>query len=149
MEKFITSHIAKAISMSRDEYHQKYQHKHNQGYYLEYEMSNGITQNHAWYPTELFEILYKSVNQPMDFGQALKMLEAGHKVKRNGWHAPGMFLYLVPESVYKSFTNIAQKEFGESVKYGAYIAIKTAQGNVVPWQSSHTDMFSKDWVMVL
>ena len=34
------------------------------------------------------------------------------------------------------------------VEYGAYIAMKTAQGNVVPWLASQTDMLSEDWNVV-
>ena len=32
--------------------------------------------------------------------------------------------------------------------YRAYIAMKTAQGNVVPWLASQTDMLAEDWVVV-
>ena len=31
---------------------------------------------------------------------------------------------------------------------GAYIAMKTAQGNVVPWLASQTDMLADDWGIV-
>ena len=34
------------------------------------------------------------------------------------------------------------------VEYGAYIAMKTAQGNVVPWLPSQTDMLAEDWILV-
>ena len=34
------------------------------------------------------------------------------------------------------------------VEYGAYIAMKTTQGNVVPWLASQTDMLAEDWMIV-
>ena len=34
------------------------------------------------------------------------------------------------------------------VEYGAYIAMKTAQGNVVPWLASQTDMLAEDWIII-
>ena len=48
-------------------------------------------------------------------------------------------------------TPIAKEEWGENgmVPYGAYVAIKTAQGNVVPWNASQNDMLSEDWVEIV
>lgn len=61
-----------------------------------------------------------------------------------------MFLYYVPAAEYPAMTEIAVKEWGEGsmVPYGAYIAMKTAQGNVVPWLASQTDVLAEDWIMV-
>ena len=81
----------------------------------------------------------------MDFSQALKMLKEGHTISREDWRDSKMFLYLVPESTYSSFTDVAKKEFGEKVQYGAYIAIKTHQHYVVPWQPTNTDILASDW----
>ena len=35
------------------------------------------------------------------------------------------------------------------VAYGGYIAMKTAQGNVVPWLASQTDVLAEDWCVYL
>jgi hypothetical protein len=59
-----------------------------------------------------------------------------------------MFIYYVPAASYPAQTEIAKKEFGETVPYGAYIAMKTAQGNVVPWLASQTDVLADDWQVV-
>lgn len=80
-----------------------------------------------------------------DFGQALKGLKNGHKLTRYGWNGKGMYLYFVPEASYPAVTEIAKAEFGDTVPYGAYIAMKTAQNNVVPWLASQTDILSEDW----
>lgn len=45
-------------------------------------------------------------------------------------------------------TEVAKKAFGgENVPYGAYVAMKTAQGNVVPWLASQTDILADDWII--
>lgn len=82
----------------------------------------------------------------MNFGQALELLKKGKKVARQGWNGKGMFLYYVPANSYPASTEIAKEEFGATVEYGAYIAMKTAQGNVVPWLASQTDVLANDWV---
>lgn len=86
----------------------------------------------------------------MNFGMAIYHLKTGEKVARIGWNGKGMFLYYVPEGNYPARTDVAKKEWGENglVPYGAYIAMKTAQGNVVPWLASQTDMLSNDWEVV-
>jgi hypothetical protein len=84
----------------------------------------------------------------MNFGQALEALKEGKKVSRSGWNGKGMYLYHVPANNYPAVTEIAKAEFGEMVPYGAYIAMKTAQGNVVPWLASQTDVLSEDWDVV-
>lgn len=86
-----------------------------------------------------------------DFGEAIKRLKNGKKVLRAGWNGKGMFLYYVPAASYPAMTPIAKEEWGENgmVPYGAYVAIKTAQGNVVPWNASQSDMLSEDWVEIV
>ncbi|MGN5026900.1 DUF2829 domain-containing protein [Bacillus cereus] len=84
-----------------------------------------------------------------DFGEAVKQLKAGKRVARKGWNGKGMFLYLVPAAAYAPSTEIAKEAFGgQDVPYGAYIAMKTAQDNVVPWLASQTDVLAEDWVVV-
>lgn len=81
----------------------------------------------------------------MDFSKALEALKAGKKITNTGWNGPNQFLYHVPANSYPALTDIAKKEFGETADYGAYIAIKTAQGIVNPWVPSTGDLFSENW----
>lgn len=83
-----------------------------------------------------------------DFGAAIKSLKGGQKVARTGWNGKDMFLYHVPANSYPAQTDAARESFGDMVPYGAYIAMKTAQGNVVPWLASQTDVLAEDWVVV-
>lgn len=83
------------------------------------------------------------------FGTAIDYLKQGKKVARKGWNGKGMFLYYVPAASYAPCTDIARETFGgNDVPYGAYIAMKTAQNNVVPWLASQTDMLAEDWTVV-
>lgn len=86
----------------------------------------------------------------MDFGSALNGLKTGHKLQRSGWNGRGMFIYLVPENRYAPTTNAGAELAGEDgkVPYGAYLAMKTAHGNVVPWLASQTDILADDWELV-
>lgn len=85
----------------------------------------------------------------MDFSDALLALKQGGAVARSGWNGKGMFLYLVPapEKGYPAQTGVAKMFFGENalVPYGAYLAMKTADGIVVPWLASQTDILAEDW----
>lgn len=83
------------------------------------------------------------------FGEALKRLKGGASVCRRGWNGKGMFLYYVPAASYSAQTEIAKRFFGEKVPYRAYIAMKTAQGDVVPWVASQSDVLDEDWVELI
>ena len=84
----------------------------------------------------------------MDFGYAVKMMKEGKRVARSGWNGKGMFLYYVPENKYPASRNEHGTMIGvfkdDMVPYGAYIAMKTAQNNVVPWLASQTDELTED-----
>ena len=88
----------------------------------------------------------------MNFGQALEQLKQGIKVARAGWNGKGMFLYYVPANKYPATRNEHGTMIGvfedDMIPYGAYIAMKTAQNNVVPWLASQTDVLAEDWETV-
>jgi len=88
----------------------------------------------------------------MNFGQAIEALKGGNKVARSGWNGKGMFLYYVPAAFYPAHRNTFNTMVGmfsdDMVPYCAYIAMKTAQNNVVPWLASQTDMLAEDWELV-
>lgn len=84
-----------------------------------------------------------------DFGSAIYLLKMGKKVMRAGWNGKDMFLYYVPAASYPMQRNNLETMGGifpdDMVPYGAYIAMKTAQDNVVPWLASQTDVLAEDW----
>ena len=86
----------------------------------------------------------------MNFGQALEALEQGKRVCRAGWNGKDMFLFLVPGSTFKvnrpPLLGIYPE--GTTINYHAHVDMKTAQGDVVPWLCSQSDMLAKDWLIV-
>lgn len=88
----------------------------------------------------------------ISFGDAIAALKEGLRVERAGWNGKGMFLYYVPENKYPASRNEHGTMVGvfedDMVPYGAYIAMKTAQNNVVPWLASQTDVLAEDWQIV-
>ena len=84
-----------------------------------------------------------------DFGTATHLMKLGNRVQRAGWNGKGMFLYYVPAASYPMQRNSLETMGGifpdDMVPYGAYIAMKTAQDNVVPWLASQTDVLAEDW----
>lgn len=103
----------------------------------------------SWSPSDVFEKAYRK-NGELTFGHALEALKAGEKVSRAGWNGAGMFVYLVPESAYPAQTGVAKAFFGEGalVPYRAYLALKTAQGDVATWAPSGSDVLANDWSVV-
>ena len=67
----------------------------------------------------------------MNFGQAIEALKAGDRVARTGWNGRGMWLAL-------------QRDMYSKMRL-PYIYMSTAQGDLVPWLASQTDMLAEDW----
>lgn len=101
----------------------------------------------SWSPKAVFERSYRPTTG-LSFGLAIEAMKMGRAVAREGWNGKEMFLYYVPANEYAVTTEIARSYFGDTVPYGAYIALKTMQGNVVPWLASQTDMLTDDWYIV-
>lgn len=86
----------------------------------------------------------------MDFGQALHALKNGQKVERAGWNGKGMFLFLVPGSTFtvNRAPLLGIYPEGTTVNYRSHIDMKTADGEVVPWVASQSDLLVDDWRIV-
>jgi uncharacterized protein DUF2829 len=84
----------------------------------------------------------------MDFGAALAVLKAGGRVTRAGWNGKGMFLYLVPGSVFTVNRPPLDGIYppGTEITYRPHIDMKTADGSCVPWLASQSDLLEADWV---
>lgn len=72
------------------------------------------------------------LNTTHTFGWAVAELKAGRKVTRTGWNGKGMYLELQRPDAHSKMTL-------------PYIFMKTAQGDLVPWLASQTDVLSEDW----
>lgn len=86
----------------------------------------------------------------MKFGNALDELLKGSKLTRQNWNGKNQFIYYVPQGSYKPCTKITEQLVNEQglVDYAPYIALKTVQGQVVPWTPSVSDVLAEDWMVV-
>ena len=86
----------------------------------------------------------------MDFSAALINVKLGRRVARSGWNGKGMFIFLVPGSHFKVNREPLLSILGEGtpVDYRSHIDMKTADGTIVPWVASQTDLLAEDWVEV-
>lgn len=86
----------------------------------------------------------------LSFSTALALLKDGKRLQRAGWNGKGMWLILVPGS--KSLTvdenrplALAGIPVGTTFNYLPHIDMWTAQGDLVPWLASQTDLLADDW----
>ena len=86
----------------------------------------------------------------LNFSEALIALKAGKRVARAGWNGKGMFLFLVAGSTFKVNRPplLGIYEEGTEINYHAHIDMKTADGQVVPWLASQTDVLADDWMVL-
>lgn len=126
------------------------------GYLVEYENTAGQEPNHpdhvgyiSWSPAEVFHEAYKSSGQ-LNFGEALHLLKEGYRIARKGWNGKGMFLFLVPGSQFKVNRPPLLGIFPPltEVNYRPHIDMRTADGEIVPWVASQSDLLVDDWVVV-
>ena len=89
----------------------------------------------------------------MDFGEAIRALKAGQRVSRPGWNGKGMWLILVPgsEITVESGRPLGQAApglVGMRATYQPHIDMWTADGTLVPWLASQTDVLAEDWEII-
>jgi hypothetical protein len=70
----------------------------------------------------------------MDFGEAIRSLKNGQRVTRPGWNGKGMWLALQAPDANSKMTL-------------PYIYMYTADGKLVPWLASQTDVLAEDWML--
>ena len=70
----------------------------------------------------------------LDFGDAMRRVLDGGKMARSGWNGKGMWIALNNVTM-----GISE---GDVLKL---VCMKTAQGTLVPWLASVTDMVATDW----
>lgn len=122
-----------------------------QGYLVEYlDGGKGNDTRHigyiTWTPKEPFEKAYQPLDA-LNFGHALEALKAGKKVARKGWNGKNMFIFLVPGSTFKvnRAPLLGIYPEGTEINYHGHIDMRTADGQIVPWLASQTDVQANDW----
>ena len=86
-------------------------------------------------------------NSAMDFSDALRRVKAGACVARAGWNGKNMFIFLVKGSTFQVNRPPLLGMFpeGTPINYHGHIDMRTADGTIVPWLASQTDLLAEDW----
>lgn len=86
----------------------------------------------------------------MNFSEALSAIKNGKKVSRSGWNGKAMFVFLVNGS--KFLVNrpplLGIYPEGTEITYQSHIDMRTADGSIVPWLASQSDLLADDWAVV-
>lgn len=87
----------------------------------------------------------------MNFSAALAAVKLGDKIARQGWNGKGMFVFLVPGSTFvvNRPPLLGIYPDGTSVNYHAHLDMRTADGQIVPWLASQTDLLADDWLVLV
>jgi Protein of unknown function (DUF2829) len=83
-------------------------------------------------------------------GWAVKQMHHGERVRRAGWNGKDMFLFLVPGSRFEvnRAPLLGIYPEGTVIDYRPHVDMRTAQGSVVPWVCSQSDLLALDWELV-
>ena len=82
----------------------------------------------------------------LNFSQALEAIKTGAKMARAGWNGKEMFVFLVNGSTFtvnRPPLNVIYPE-GTEINYRSHIDMRTADGSIVPWIASQTDLLAED-----
>lgn len=85
----------------------------------------------------------------MNFGEALDHIKTGNLVCRTGWNGKNMFVFLVNGSTFevnRAPLNVIFPE-GTEINYLPHIDMRCADGSIVPWLASQTDILAEDWMI--
>jgi hypothetical protein len=93
-------------------------------------------------------------NIHLNFGDALAAIKQGHRISRSGWNGAGLYLAKVTQgqrvdadSFWSKHNRDHAVAMGGSAEVLPYITMKTAQGTIVPWLASQTDLLAEDWTV--
>lgn len=93
----------------------------------------------------------------LDIGWAIRMMKAGHKLRRAGWNGKGMFIVFMSgmqlppyntQGTDRKVNDRTAKWIGEDTPLDSlpYIAMFTADKKWLPgWLCSQTDLLATDW----
>lgn len=84
----------------------------------------------------------------LTFSDVVEGLKDGMRFAREGWNGKGMFLFLVPGSRFEvnRAPLLGIYPEGTVIDYCPHIDMRTADGKIVPWLASQTDILAEDWV---
>lgn len=156
-ETYIGTKLIKAEDMTRAEYNAfrgwelpADENGADEGYLVEYlDGGKPNTTTHAgyvsWSPKEQFDNAYRKTTG-IPFGLAVEAVKKGKKIVRAGWNGKGMFLIYIFPYINDQYTVIEKS--GIVGTLAPYLAMKTADNQLVPWLASQTDILADDWCIV-
>ena len=106
--------------------------------------------NDMWFINIDFSSQNYCFDDDLSFGEALDYMKVGHLAYRKGWNGKGMFIFLVNGSRFKVNRPPLNEIFEEDteINYLPHIDMKTADGSIVPWLASQTDILAEDWEII-
>jgi len=83
-------------------------------------------------------------------GWAVKQMQEGMRVCREGWNGKGMYLAYQPGypdgiAINANTAKATGQPEGTVLKFLPYIMMRTVDGSFVPWLCSQTDLLAIDW----
>jgi hypothetical protein len=86
----------------------------------------------------------------MNFSIALNKVKIGLKLARKGWSGKNMFIFLVNGSTFNVSRPPLNRVFSEGTEiiYQPHIDMCTADGRIVPWLPSQSDLLASDWEVI-
>jgi len=77
-------------------------------------------------------------------------MQSGRRVSRLGWNGEGMFIFLVPGSRFtvNRAPLLGIYPEGTVIDYCPHVDMRTADGKIVPWICSQSDLLATDWCVV-
>lgn len=117
----------------------------DEGYLVEY--LDGGKSNHpghtgyiSWSPADVFHRAYRQTHG-LSFGLAVEAMKEGQRVARAGWNGKGMYVAFVHRDSY----DIMGGDTLGTLPLRDFLAMKTADDQIVPWVASQTDILAEDW----
>lgn len=91
----------------------------------------------TWGPFDNLKVVgCPSYEEPgVSFSEALKELKVEFRAARKGWNGKGMWIKLQTPTSLSKMT-------------APYIYMMTADGKLVPWLASQTDILAEDWIVL-
>jgi hypothetical protein len=85
-------------------------------------------------------------------GWAVESMQAGYRVRRRGWNGVGMWCCLSPgmiscpaEKLWAPQNREYAEANGGAATVRSYVTMKCADGTIVPWVCSQSDLLAGDW----
>lgn len=152
METYLGVKLIQAEPMTRGEYNEYRrwdvpadEDPSDDGYLVEY--LDGGRSNHpahtgyiSWSPKDVFEKAYRPTHG-LTFGLAIEAMKQGTRVARRGWNGKGMYIAYVPDTAWDIFDASSMS----TLPLRDFIAMKTANEEIVPWVASQSDILAEDW----